>query len=327
MRSPSRAGPVTPAPRKPSFWRLACHRAARGLLVCVLSALTACSARSHTALPATLTPGPTVRPTAPGPTPTPVPSPTATAGAATVVPAPTPIPGAPIYTYRVVNTYPHDPEAFTQGLVSEDGILYEGTGRYGFSSLREVDLQIGLVTRSVALSDDLFGEGIAIVGDRIVQLTWLSRRGFVYDRHTFELLDEFSYPTEGWGLAYDGEHLVMSDGTPTLHFLDPVTYEQVRSVEVRDGTARIGELNELEFVDGLLWANVWGTDFIVMIDPGTGQVAGWLSLIGLLDRAALDHSVDVLNGIAFDRDSGRLFVTGKFWPVLFEIEVVEVGGS
>jgi len=297
-------------------------------------------ARACSPIPSTVRPTPTQIPTATSPlrtattvpptaspTQTPSPSPTSTTAAEPTALAGTSSPGAPIYTYRIVDAFPHDPGAFTQGLVFDGGLLYEGTGLYGASSLREVELETGRVIRSIALPDDLFGEGIAVLGDKIVQLTWHSNLGLVYDRQTFEVLGEFTYPTEGWGLAYDGEQLVMSDGTSTLHFLDPETFEEVRRTEVHEGATLIGRLNELEFVDGLLLANAWATDFIVMIDPGTGEVAGWIDLAGLLDQVPLEEPVGVLNGIAYDRASGRLFVTGKLWPLLFQIELVELAES
>jgi len=228
----------------------------------------------------------------------------------------------PIYSYNIVNVYPHDPDAFTQGLGFEDGVLYEGTGLLGHSTLRRVELETGDILQVRELADQFFGEGITIYGDRIVQLTWQSNIGFVYDRNSFELLQEFSYSTEGWGITYDGEHLIMSDGTSTLHFLDPQTFEETGQVEVFDDDGPVTRLNELEYVQGEIYANVWQTDLVARIAPDTGQVIGWINLEGLL--SAEDHSepVDVLNGIAHDADNGRLFATGKLWPELFEIELI-----
>ena len=278
--------------------------------------------------PAPTSPQPTIAPSqSPSVGPSPGVGPLSSTDVGATEPAATPTVTAPVWGYRIVDAYPHDPAAFTQGLVFHDGALYEGTGQYGASSLREVELETGRVVRSVALPDDLFGEGIAVVGDRIVQLTWRSNLGLIYDRHSFAVLAEFYYPTEGWGLAYNGEQLVMSDGTATLHFLDGETFEEVRHVEVREGNSPVAWLNELEIVDGLLLANVWTTDLVAMIDPGTGQVEGWIDLAGLLDQTSLDRPVDVLNGIAYDRETGRLFVTGKFWPVLFSIELVAPAGG
>jgi glutamine cyclotransferase len=230
----------------------------------------------------------------------------------------------PIYGYEVVNTFPHDPDAFTQGLVYVDGVLYEGTGLNGRSSLRRVDLATGEVLQQVDLPEEQFGEGIAVLGERIWQLTWQSRIGWVYDRATFKSVGTVEYVTEGWGLTTDGERLIMSDGSSTLYFRDPETFGEIGRVEVRDGDSPVTRLNELEYVDGEVWANVWQTDRIARIDPASGRVTGWVDLTGLLspeDRAG--HQVDVLNGIAWDADTGRLFVTGKLWPVLYEIRIRE----
>ena len=227
----------------------------------------------------------------------------------------------PVYSYNIVNTYAHDPDAFTQGLVFDDGALYEGTGLYGQSSLRRVELETGDILQIRELSDQFFGEGIAIHGDRIIQLTWQRNIGFVYDKDSFELLHEFGYSTEGWGITHDGTRLIMSDGTSTLHFLDPQTFEEVGQVEVFDNNGPVTRLNELEYIEGEIYANVWQTDRIARIAPETGRVIGWIDLEGILNVE--DHSgpVDVLNGIAYDAQTGRLFVTGKLWPKLFEIEL------
>jgi glutamine cyclotransferase len=227
-----------------------------------------------------------------------------------------------VYTYRVVNSYPHDPDAFTQGLVFEDGVLYEGTGLYGRSTLRKVDLETGAVLQIHELPAQFFGEGVTIYGDRISQLTWLSHVGYVYDKESFALLRQFSYPTEGWGITHDGTHLIMSDGTSTLYFLDPETYEEVHRVEVLDGGSPVTELNELEFIQGIIYANVWRTDRIAMIAPSTGQVVGWIDLDGLLGEEYHAQQTGVLNGIAYDAEGDRLFVSGKWWPRLFEIELI-----
>jgi glutamine cyclotransferase len=225
------------------------------------------------------------------------------------------------YTYRVVNVYPHDADAFTQGLVFDDGVMYEGTGLYGESSLRRVDLESGEVLQSYNMSDEFFGEGIAVVDDKIVQLTWRSNVGFVYDKHSFDLLQEFSYPTEGWGVTYDGSRLIMSDGSANLYFLDPVSFERIGQIEVRDVEAGpVARLNELECVEGYVYANIWYDERIAVIDPGDGRVVGWVDLGGLRDLAG--PGADVLNGIAYDVEGGRLFVTGKRWSKLFEIELI-----
>ncbi len=231
----------------------------------------------------------------------------------------------PVYSYNIVNTYPHDPDAFTQGLVFDDGALYEGTGLYGQSTLRRVELETGAILQIRELPDQFFGEGITVYGDRIVQLTWQSKVGFVYGKSTFELLEEFNYSTEGWGITYDGEHLIMSDGTSTLHFLDPQTFEEISQLAVFDDNGPVTRLNELEYVQGGIYANVWQTDRIAMIAPDTGRVVGWIDLEGLLSAEDRAEPVDVLNGIAYDADTDRLFVTGKLWPKLFEIELVPPG--
>jgi glutaminyl-peptide cyclotransferase len=230
---------------------------------------------------------------------------------------------APTFGYRVVTEYPHDRRAFTQGLAYVDGVLYEGTGLYGESTLRRVDLETGEVQQAVRLSEEYFGEGIAVLGDRIYQLTWKNGVCVVVDRETFELQDAFTYQTEGWGLTTDGERLIMSDGTNRLFIRDPETFAELDTIDVYDGARAIWNLNELEVVDDEIWANVWQTDLIARIDPETGQVTGWIDLTGLLsEKGRQRHSVDVLNGIALDPETDRLFVTGKLWPKLFEIEVV-----
>ncbi len=224
------------------------------------------------------------------------------------------------YTYNVVNVYPHDEAAFTQGLVFEDGVLYEGTGRYGQSTLRCVELETGNVTQLYSLPNQFFGEGITIFEDKIIQLTWRNNRGFVYDRSSFKLLQEFEYPTEGWGITHNGSALIMSDGTATLYFLDPETFTQVGQVEVYDEEP-VTLLNELEYINGRVYANIWKEDKITIINPKTGQVTGWINLTGINDQE--NQNIDnVLNGIAYDPNGDRLFVTGKMWSQLFEIELV-----
>lgn len=222
------------------------------------------------------------------------------------------------YTYTIINVYPHDKTAFTQGLVFEDGVLYEGTGLYGQSTLRRVDLETGNVTQLHSLPSNLFGEGITIFEDKIIQLTWMSGRGFVYDKNSFELLQEFTYSTEGWGITNDGSKLIMSDGTANLYFLDSETFQIIDQVEVHDEMP-VEELNELEYIDGMVYANIWMTEKIAIINPETGQVTGWINLEGL---DAGNPNADVLNGIAYDTETGRLFVTGKLWSNLYEIKLV-----
>lgn len=224
------------------------------------------------------------------------------------------------YTYSVVNVYPHDTNAFTEGLVFDNGFLYESTGLYGNSSLRRVDLETGAILQILNLKPQYFGEGIAIVGDKIVQLTWQSHEGFVYDKASFDLLQEFQYPTEGWGLTYDGSRLIMSDGTANLYFLDPVTFQRIGQVTVHDA-GPVTELNELEYINGAVYANIWMEEKIAVINPQTGVVTAWIDLTGIPDSKNQDPN-NVLNGIAYDAGGDRLFVTGKMWPHIFQIKLV-----
>jgi glutaminyl-peptide cyclotransferase len=228
----------------------------------------------------------------------------------------------PEYTFKVVRTFPHDPHAFTQGLVFHGGFLYEGTGLKGRSSLRKVRLETGEVLQEVDLAPEFFGEGITILKNEIVQLTWLSQIGFVYNLSDFHLLRRFSYSGEGWGLTTNGHEIFMSDGTPEIRVLDAGTLTEKRRFTVRDGTTRIADLNELEFVDGEIFANVWQTDRIARISPQSGAVLGWIDLTGVLSPVYRLESGAVLNGIAYDSEHKRLFVTGKLWPKLFQIQLV-----
>ena len=227
-----------------------------------------------------------------------------------------------VYTYKVVKTYSHDPKAFTQGLAFENGLLYESTGLHGSSTLRKVELETGRVLQMYKLPAEFFAEGITIYRDKIIQLTYRSNVGFLYKKATFELLERFNYSTEGWGITYDGKRLVMSDGTSTLRFLDPETFEQTGRIEVHDNNRPVSGLNELEYVKGQIFANVWPTELVVRISPQTGEVTGWIYLTGLLGLQDTAQPIDVLNGIAYDATDDRLFVTGKFWPRLFEIKLV-----
>lgn len=234
----------------------------------------------------------------------------------------------PDYTYKIVSVYPHDEAAFTQGLVFENGILYEGTGLRGRSSLRKVDLETGQILQIHQLPAHLFGEGITVYNNKIIQLTWRSNKGFVYDKNSFELLAEFNCPTEGWGITYDGEYLIVSEGTATLYFLDPENFKKVRHVEVYDKQGGpVIRLNDLEYVEGEIYANVWKKEYIARISPQTGEVVGWIELKGLLPDGLIDNQEAVLNGIAYDREDSRLFVTGKLWPQLFEIKLVAITAS
>lgn len=229
----------------------------------------------------------------------------------------------PVYTFKIVKVYPHDKEAFTQGLMYADGVIYEGTGQRGESSIRKVSLETGEVIQKRDLPAELFGEGITLVDDHLIQLTWTSQVGFVYDKNSLQQVAQFRYLTEGWGLTYDGKRLIMSDGTATLQMLDPKTYEYTGYIAVKAGRTPVEHLNELEFVDGEIFANVWPGNRIARIDPETGSVVGWIDGSGLLAPEDYRDTVDVLNGIAWDARSKRLFVTGKLWPKLFEVELVE----
>jgi len=222
---------------------------------------------------------------------------------------------------EVVATYPHDSEAFTQGLVIHDGRLFEGTGQYGRSSLREVDLESGRVERLAPLNRAFFGEGVTIMGDRIFQLTWQNGVGAIYELESFEVTGVFRYEGEGWGLTHDGVNLILSDGTPTLRFLDPNDFSVIRTLEVTGPNGPVARLNELEYIRGEVWANIWYEDVIVRIDPATGAVTGTVD-VSRTYPAALRGSEAVANGIAFDAESGKIYVTGKNWPQLFEIRLV-----
>jgi glutaminyl-peptide cyclotransferase len=228
---------------------------------------------------------------------------------------------APVAGFRIVNTYPHDRQAFTQGLQYVDGVLYESTGQNGQSGIRKVKLETGEVLQRQPLDSKYFGEGITVWKDTIVQLTWQSEIGFVYDKATFKQVKSFNYTGEGWGLTHDGSRLVMSDGSAQLRFLDPATLKETGRITVRDAGAQVKNLNELEVVKGEILANVWQTQRVARISPKTGDVTGWIDLTGLLTPQEM-ASADVLNGIAYDASGDRLFVTGKWWPKLFEIKIV-----
>lgn len=296
-----------------------------GTAVSLLLLLAACGPDSSPAAAnvaaATATATATAAPTAtPTPIPTDTPVPTCDSFTPPVSPPPTSV---PTYGYRVLYTYPHDPDAFTQGLLFADGVLYESTGiKRTPSSLREVDLNIGEVTQFLDVGSEFFAEGLVLWQDRLIQLTWQNRVAFVYDRESFALLDTWAYDTEGWGITHNGRCLIMSDGTSTLYFRDPETFAEVGRITVQDPNGPVAWLNELEFIEGEVWANIWQSNRIVRIDPATGQVVGSIDLTGLLDPATLTQPVDVLNGIAYDAENGRIFVTGKLWPTLFEIELV-----
>jgi len=222
----------------------------------------------------------------------------------------------------MVHAYPHDSKAFTQGLIFVDGHLYESTGLNGRSSIRMVDLASGTVLQKYDMPVEYFGEGLTDWGGSLIQLTWKAHKGFVYDRFSFSVLKTFPYEGEGWGLTHDGTRLIMSDGTAYLRFLDPKSFVETGRIHVTDAAGRaIEELNELEYIRGEIYANVWGTDEILRISPRTGKVLGWIDLSGIIDKRELSDPDAVLNGIAYDAKGGRIFVTGKLWPKLFEIKV------
>lgn len=227
------------------------------------------------------------------------------------------------YGYRVVHTYPHDISAYTQGLVYEDGMLFESTGQRGESTLRKVNLETGELIESLNLPPNLFGEGACIFHDKIIQLTWTSKVGFVYDKESFRVINRIEYPTQGWGLTTNGEQLIMSDGSHIIYFLEPDYFTELSRIEVFDHQKAITSLNELEYIDGKIYANVYQTDLIVVIEPETGRVLSRIDLNGLLQPEDVHDRIDVLNGIAYDPENKRLFVTGKRWPKLFEIQLVQ----
>ena len=230
-------------------------------------------------------------------------------------------PPVAIYGYEVVRSYPHDRDAFTQGLIYRDGVLYEGTGLNGRSSLRKVKLETGEVLQSKAVEQQYFGEGITDWKGSIIELTWQSEIAFVYDINTFERTGSFTYKGEGWGLTHDATRLIMSDGTAQLRFLDPATFKELGRITVHDENGPVTELNELEYVKGEIFANVWRTERIARIAPSDGHVTGWIDLSGLL-ASAERGGTDVMNGIAYDAAHDRLFVTGKLWPRIFEIKLI-----
>lgn len=230
----------------------------------------------------------------------------------------------PEMTYVVVQAYPHDPRAFTQGLVYLDGWLYESTGRYGESSLRKVRLESGEVMQQTDLTEEYFAEGLVAWEDSLIQLTWKAGVGFIYDQESFVQTGQFAYETEGWGLTADGERLIMSDGTSTLHFLDPQSFQITGATRVTENGLDVVRINELEWVRGEVFANIWQTDTIIRIDPETGAVVGRIEMGGLLPPDQRAEMTDVLNGIAYDPAEDRLFVTGKYWPWLYEVRLVSI---
>jgi len=229
---------------------------------------------------------------------------------------------APVSTFQIVNTYPHDRTAYTQGFEYRNGYLYEGTGLNGRSTLRKVELKTGKVVQQIAIPYEYFGEGITMLAGEILQLTWQSHVGFVYGAADFKKRRQFTYTGEGWGLANNGREVFMSDGSATIRVLNPKTLAVARRIKVTDGAAAVSQLNELEVVGAEIYANVWQSERVVRISPATGKVLGWIDLDGLLSPIFRNGEIDVLNGIAYDAAGKRLFVTGKLWPSVFEIKVV-----
>ena len=227
------------------------------------------------------------------------------------------------YGYRVVKTYPHDSAAFTQGLEYRDGFLYEGTGWVGRSSLRKVELATGRIIQRYDLPQPFFGEGITVLNQQIIELTYTTQTGFIYDKSALRVLRSFNYPGEGWGLTNDGKQIYMSDGSAEIRVWDPATLKEIRRITVKDGATPVTQLNELEWVKGEIYANVWQTDRIARISPVDGKVLGWIDLTGIISKAERPDPDAVLNGIAYDAAGDRLFVTGKLWPKIFEIKLVQ----
>lgn len=227
----------------------------------------------------------------------------------------------PVYGYEIVNVYPHDPHAFTQGLVYENGYLYESTGQHGESSLRKVELQTGKVMQRRDVEERYFAEGLALFQGKLFQLTWQDNKGFIYDPETFTPQGEFNYSGEGWGLTHDDKSLILSDGSNELRFLDPKTFQVERTIRVYEKDQRLSELNELEYVKGEIFANIWQQDRVARINPASGKLLGIIDLSGLLPQQDHLPNTDVLNGIAYDAAQDRLFITGKYWPKLFEIKL------
>jgi len=224
-------------------------------------------------------------------------------------------------TFKIKRVIPHDTHAYTQGLIIENDKMFEGTGMNGESTLREVNMKNGALIRDIGIPQEYFGEGITIVGNKIVQLTWQSNIGFVYDKNSFTKLRDFSYPTEGWGLTYDGKDLIMSDGSEKLFYLDTANYSMIKKIEVYDNNSPITNLNELEYVDGFVYANIWRTDFIVKIDPKTGKIVERWEFPSLLKESDKQPKTDVLNGIAYDKKTKHYYITGKYWSKMFEVEL------
>ncbi len=228
----------------------------------------------------------------------------------------------PLFDYKVVNTFPHDEKAFTQGLVFENGMLYEGTGLYGKSALTMRTLDSIEVLQTYRLPSSLFGEGITYYNNSIIQLTWRAGVGFIYDPSDFRVLTSFSFSTEGWGITNNGHTLIMSDGTDNIYFLDPENLKETRRIKVTDNKNPVTSINELEYIKGKIYANIWKSDRIAIIHPDSGQVEGWIHLTKLVRKAGGDNKIKTLNGIAYDNENDRIFVTGKLWPEMYEIKII-----
>jgi len=229
---------------------------------------------------------------------------------------------ASLFDYEVLNTFPHDDQAFTQGLAFEKGVLYEGTGRFGKSELTKRMLESIEPIKRYKLPSSLFGEGITFYKNEIIQLTWRAGVGLVYNPTGFRLLKSFSYSTEGWGITNDGKHLIMSDGTDKLYFLNPESYKEMRQIKVTDNGNPVIRINELEYIKGKIYANIWKTDRIAIIHPESGIIEGWINLDKLVNQAGGDNNYKTLNGIAYDEENDRIFVTGKLWPEIYEIRII-----
>jgi len=221
----------------------------------------------------------------------------------------------------IVNSYPHDTGAFTQGLIFHNGSIYEGTGLYKKSTLRKVNLDTGKIEMIHKLPDQYFGEGITLLNGKIYQLTWRSKTGIIYEANSFKELGTFKYPFEGWGITNNGKDLLISNGSPYIYFYNPVTFKQIRKIKITDNGEQVSLINELEYIDGKIYANIWRSNKIISIDPATGNVLKWYDLSGLHKHFDGNSRIDVLNGIAYDEQTGRIFVTGKLWPKLFEIKL------
>jgi glutamine cyclotransferase len=233
-----------------------------------------------------------------------------------------PVELTPVIPYQVINEFPHDTSAFTEGLEYHNGYIYEGTGEYGSSDIRKTELKTGKALLTHKLDSHYFGEGITIIGNKIYQLTYKEHTGFVYDLSTFKQLNTFKFSAaEGWGMTHDSVHLIYSDGTSTLYFLNPETFKEEKTIVVKDNFGSVSNINELEYINGYIYANIWQTAYIIKIDPTTGRVLGQADLSTLRQRAGIPATADVMNGIAYDKAGNRIFITGKYWPKLFEIRL------